>query len=231
MLGDPDRVLTGILFWNLVVNLLYFALSIVVSEQLLAAHLHTAAGVFGLSALILLLLFGEVAPKVVAAIWRRSLAPLVAWPVATVVRFLEPAIPFFRFLTMVARRALLPHIRQEPFLSPEDLENAVNVSDLERRVDPAGKANPAQHPGLVRDHGGGGDAPRGAYAAYRPPIRLADFGGKVPPGDYVAVVRKGSDDVEAAIALSSFSLLPSGASMKPPKRWCTFRGVRRWRPC
>ena len=27
LLSDPDRVLTGILFWNLVVNLLYFAVS------------------------------------------------------------------------------------------------------------------------------------------------------------------------------------------------------------
>ena len=47
LLADPDRVLTGILFWNLVVNLLYFAVSIVVSERLLMADLRTAAAVLG----------------------------------------------------------------------------------------------------------------------------------------------------------------------------------------
>ena len=46
LLSDPDRVLTGILFWNFVVNLLYFAIAIVVSQRLLSAHLHTAAGAF-----------------------------------------------------------------------------------------------------------------------------------------------------------------------------------------
>ncbi len=33
LLSDPDRVLTGILFWNLAVNLMYFAVSIVVSQR------------------------------------------------------------------------------------------------------------------------------------------------------------------------------------------------------
>ncbi len=96
LLSDPDRVLTGILFWNLVVNLMYFAVSIVVSQRLISAHLHTAAGVFGFVALVALLLWGEVVPKVVAAIWRRSLAPLVALPIVGMVRLLDPALPLFR---------------------------------------------------------------------------------------------------------------------------------------
>ncbi len=72
LLSDPDRVLTGILFWNLVVNLLFFAVSIVVSQRLIAAHLHSAAGVFAFVAIVALLLFGEVVPKVIAAMGRRG---------------------------------------------------------------------------------------------------------------------------------------------------------------
>jgi putative hemolysin len=49
--------------------------------------------------------------------------------------------------------------------------------------------------------------PRGSYTALPAPIRAADLGGKMPAGDYVAIVQPGSDDVEAAIALSSFSLI------------------------
>ena len=45
-------------------------------------------------------------------------------------RLLDPALPLFRVLDAVCRRTFLPHIHQEPFFSTEDLENAVNVSDL-----------------------------------------------------------------------------------------------------
>jgi putative hemolysin len=209
LLADPDRVLTGILFWNLAVNLVYFAVSIVVSERLLSAGARTAAGVFGFVALVALLLIGEVVPKVTAAIWRRSVAPWVARPIAVMVRLLDPALPLFRGLTMVARRTLQPHIRQEAFLSTEDLENAVNVSDLS--VEMIRQEKQILHNILDLSEITAEEVmrPRGAYSMYRAPIRLADFGGKVPPGDYIAVGRKGSDDVEGAIALSSFSLIPA----------------------
>jgi putative hemolysin len=207
LLSDPDRVLTGILFWNFVVNLLYFAVAIVVSQRLLSAHLTTAAGAFSLGALIALLLFGEVVPKVVAATWRRSLAPVVALPILALVRLLDPVLPLFRALTLVARRAFLPHIHQEPFLSTEDLEDAVNVSDLSAEMIRQEKEILHNILDLSEIRVEEVMRPRGSYVALSPPIHAADLGGKMPPGDYVAVVQPGSDDVEAAIALSSFSLI------------------------
>lgn len=212
LLSDPDRVLTGILFWNLVVNLLYFAVSIVVSQRLFAAHLHTAAAVFGLAAIVVLLLWGEVVPKVVAAIWRRPLAPLVALPILALVRILDPVLPLFRALTLIARRTFLPHLHQEAFLSTEDLEDAVNVSDLSAEMIRQEKQILHNILDLSEIRVEEVMRPRGTYPALPPPIRAADLGGKVPPGDYVAgdyvaVVRPGSDEVEAAIALSSFSLI------------------------
>jgi putative hemolysin len=207
LLSDPDRVLTGILFWNFVVNLLYFAIAIVVSQRLLSAHLNTAAGAFSFVALLALLLIGEVVPKVVAAIWRRSLAPLVALPILGLVRLLDPVLPLFRALTLVARRTFLPHIHQEPFLSTEDLEDAVNVSDLSAEMIRQEKEILHNILDLSEIRVEEVMRPRGSYAALPAPIRAADLGGKLPAGDYVAVVQPGSDDVEAAIALSSFSLI------------------------
>jgi CBS domain containing-hemolysin-like protein len=207
LLSDPDRVLTGILFWNLVVNLLYFAVSIVVSQRLLAAHLRTAAGIFGFVAIVVLLLVGEVVPKVIAAIWRRSLAPVVALPIVALVRILDPILPLFRALTLVARRTFLPHIHQEPFLSTADLEDAVNVSDLSAEMIRQEKQILHNILDLSEIRVEEVMRPRGSYSAFPPPIRAADLGGKTPPGDYVAILRPGSDDVEAAIALSGFSLI------------------------
>jgi putative hemolysin len=207
LLSDPDRVLTGILFWNLVVNLVFFAVSIVVSQRLIAAHLHTAAAVFGFGAIVVLLLFGEVVPKVVAAIWRRPLAPLVALPIFALVRLLNPLVPVFQMLTSLSRRTFLPHIHQEPFLSTEDLEDAVSVSDLSAEMIRQEKEILHNILDLSEIRVEEVMRPRGSYVALSPPVRAADLGNKMPPGDYVALVRPGSDDVEAAIALSSFSLI------------------------
>src|SRR6202451_1815841 len=209
LLSDPDRVLTAILFWNLVVNLLYFAVSIVVSQRLLSAHLRAAAGAFGLVALLALLFGGEVVPKVVAALWRRSLAPWVALPVVALVRVLDPAWPLFRFLTRIARRTFLPHIHQEPVLSTEDLEDAVNVSDLSAETIRQEKQILHNILDLSEIRVEEMMRPRGTYPAFRPPIRMSDLAGKLPLGDYIAVLQPGTDDVEAAIALSSFSILPA----------------------
>jgi putative hemolysin len=230
LLADPDRALTGILFWNLVINLLYFAVSIVVSERLFSAELHTAAAVLGVASILALLLLGEVLPKVVAALFRRSVAPLVARPIAALIRLLDPAVPFFRGLTQVARRTFLPHIHQEPYLSPEDLENAVTVSDLSEEMIRQEKQILHNILDLSDITAEEVMRPRGTYPACRAPVRALDLAARMPATDYVAVVREGSDDVEAVIALSSFSMvsadhLAEGAEDIVHVPWCAKLGA------
>ncbi len=230
LLADPDRVLTGILFWNLVVNLLYFAVSIVVSERLLTADLRTAAAVFGFVSLLALLLFGEVVPKVAAALFRRRVAPLVTLPIIAMIRLLDPALPFFRGLTRIARRTFLPHIHQEPYLSPEDLENAVNVSDLSEEMIRQEKQILHNILDLSDITAEEVMRPRGTYPTCRTPVRVLDLAARMPDSDYVAVVREGSDDVESAIALSSYSMisgehLAEGAEDVVHVPWCAKLGA------
>ncbi len=230
LLADPDRALTGILFWNLVVNLLYFAVSIVVSERLLTADLHTAAAVLGFVSLVALLLFGEVVPKVAAALFRRRVAPLVTLPIIAMIRLLDPALPFFRGLTRIARRTFLPHIHQEPYLSPEDLENAVNVSDLSEEMIRQEKQILHNILDLSDITAEEVMRPRGTYPTCRAPIRALDLASRMPASDYVAVVHEGSDDIEAAIALSSYSMisgehLAEGAEDVVHVPWCAKLGA------
>jgi CBS domain containing-hemolysin-like protein len=230
LLSDPDRALTGILFWNLVVNLLYFGVSIVVSERLLKDGLGTAAAVLGFVSLVALLLLGEVVPKVVAALFRRSVAPLVALPMVALIRVLDPALPFFRGLTRIARRTFLPHIHQEPYLSPEDLENAVNVSDLSAEMIRQEKQILHNILDLSDITAEEVMRPRGTYPACRAPVRALDLATRMPSSDYLAIVREGSDDVESAIALSSFSMisadhLSEGAEEIVHVPWCAKLGA------
>jgi putative hemolysin len=230
LLGDPDRALTGILFWNLVVNLLYFAVSIVVSERLVGARLPTAAAVFGLLALLALLLLGEVVPKVAAALFRRNIAPLVALPIAALVRLLDPALPFFRGFIRIARRTFLPHIHQEPYLSTEDLENAVTVSDLSEEMIRQEKQILHNILDLSDITAEEVMRPRGTYSISRAPIKTLDLAARLPATDYIAIVREGSDDIEAAVALASFSTvsadhLADGAEEVVHVPWCAKLGA------
>jgi CBS domain containing-hemolysin-like protein len=169
-------------------------------------------------------------PKVVAALFRRRVAPLVTLPIVVVIRVLDPALPFFRGLTRIARRTFLPHIHQEPYLSPEDLENAVNVSDLSEEM--IRQEKQILHNILDLSDIAAEEVmrPRGTYPACRVPVRILDLAARMPASDYVAVVREGSDDVESAIALSSFSMIAAdhlieGAEEVVHVPWCAKLGA------
>jgi CBS domain containing-hemolysin-like protein len=130
LLRNPDRLLTAVLFWNLLINLTYFAISVVVARRLMDDG-HTArAGVVGIGSLVAIIVFGEVVPKSLAVVFHRSLALLVSWPLALAVRLLDPAFPMLGTLTRALRRGFWPHIRPEPYLHADDLERAVKTSGL-----------------------------------------------------------------------------------------------------
>lgn len=128
LLDDPDRLLTAILFWNLLVNLTYFTLSSIGSLQMQRAG-HTAeAGTFAAVSVLLLIIFGEMAPKTVGVMWATGLAPLLGMPLAGMIRLLAPLIPVFRWANLLSQRVLWPQFQAEPYLHLTDLERAVEHS-------------------------------------------------------------------------------------------------------
>ncbi|MEZ6126467.1 MAG: hemolysin family protein [Planctomycetaceae bacterium] len=128
LMNDPDRLLTAVLFWNLLINLAYFAIGIVVMNRLSAGHFHIVAGCMGLLSLVGMIVFGEVAPKSAAVVFRLQVAPLASWPLAMAVRILDPVIPLLGRIARILRRTFWPHVLPEPHLQPEDLEKAIDAS-------------------------------------------------------------------------------------------------------
>ena len=82
LLKQPDRLLTAVLFWNLLINLTFFACGVVISGQLVESGHGAVAGVFGVLSLSLMIIFGEVVPKSGAVMFRQPLARLVSFPLA-----------------------------------------------------------------------------------------------------------------------------------------------------
>ncbi len=127
LLSNPDRLLTAVLFWNLLINLTYFSVSILLARKLAPDSTERATAV-SLASLLGIILLGEVIPKSLAVVFRRRLATVVAWPLATAVKAFDPLAPVFSRTTEFLHRVFWPHVTVEPALDTDDLEQAVENS-------------------------------------------------------------------------------------------------------
>lgn len=128
LMTDPDRLLTAILFWNLLINLAYFTVSFIVMHRLSGAGYPRVAALVALGSLVSMIAFGEVLPKSLAVAFRQVIAPLVSWVLAAAVRVVDPILPWLGRTARILRRTFWPQIGHEPHLDPRDLENAIDAS-------------------------------------------------------------------------------------------------------
>ena len=131
LLANPDRLLTAILFWNLVANLTYFAVGIAVTRWLIDAGYTAAAGALNLGALVAIIVLGEVLPKSVALFRRRQLARLVARPLAIAVRIVDPFRPVLSRVAAILRRGLYGRLQPDDQLDSLALDRAVRAGQSE----------------------------------------------------------------------------------------------------
>lgn len=207
LLKQPDRLLTAVLFWNLLINLTFFAVGVVISGKLISTGNNTAAGVFGLLNLSLMIVFGEVVPKSSAVMFRQPLSRLVSFPLAFAVQIFDPLAPTFESVTRTLRRVFWPEIKREQYLHPEDLEQAIensagNKSVLlqERQVlHNILNLSEIQAEEVMR--------PRGTYRAIAAPVHLSDLADTPIPADYLVILAEEGDDVVGAVPLASFTVL------------------------
>src|SRR2546423_302428 len=129
LLADPKRLLTGVLFWNLLCNLAYFTLaSLAALDMQRAAAGGWVIGAWSTGALVALVFVGEMLPKTFGVLQSRRLAGMVGLPLSLIVRALDPLAPAFETINLLSRRLLWPSFEPEPFLEVSDLERAVAMS-------------------------------------------------------------------------------------------------------
>lgn len=129
LLDQPDRLLTAILFWNLLINMAYFALSSVVSIRLGADE--QASGWlsqgFALASLLAIIVASELAPKNVGVLNPQRMAALLGVPLGVATGVLDPILPALRTVSNASARLLLPNFQSEPYLGIDDVERAVDL--------------------------------------------------------------------------------------------------------
>lgn len=144
LLANPAALLVTILIANLTVNALIFALS-----SLIVVHVENAAAAAGISTgtVILLIVFGEVLPKLLAGSGRvtfcRYLAPSVLHifrvlgPISTVAQYavITPLSRLFRPEADATRERAMTHDSSSGQLGVEDLERLLELGASQGAID------------------------------------------------------------------------------------------------
>jgi CBS domain containing-hemolysin-like protein len=225
LLRRPDRLLTAILFWNLVFNFGYFVVGSQIGLRLAAQDREGDAWALSIASLLAMIVFGEMLPKTFGVLQSRWLASLVSLPLAAMVRALDPVVPSFAAANNFLQRVLFPNFKREPYLDISDLERAIELSTADAHLaakEQAALRNivllselPAEE--LMR--------PRNQLPTFTPPVSLSDLGGEMPPGGYLLVTEPESDDIASAIALKRLATIPRErlerfARSVPYVPWC-----------
>ena len=208
LIGRPDRLLTAILFWNLMFNFGFFVVGSAVEYRLHEASRHSEAAVLMGVSLLGMIVFGEMLPKTIGVQQPRVFASLTSLPLAVMVRVISPVMPLFAAANNLLQRVLLPNFEREPYLEISDLERAIELSTSDAQLaaqEQSALRNivllselPAEE--LMR--------PRNQYQVFTAPVHLEQLAGELPPAGYLLITEDDSDDIAAAIPLKQLSTIP-----------------------
>ncbi len=226
LLLKPDRLLTAVLFWNLIINVAYFTLASIVSTRLQSQGRLPEAGWLTLTSLLALILLGEMFPKNIAVLQTRLFSAMLAIPVAVAVRLVDPLAPALRFVTLLSRRLLFPRFQPEPYLALGDLERAVTLSTTDAsllRQEEAVLQNILSLSELRVDEL---MTPRTQTRTFRPPVSLPHLEGQIPFGGYLFISEPDSDEVALAVPLKHLAFVPDDHLERYAEEvvyvpWCT----------
>lgn len=107
LLKEPKQLLSCLLFGNMIVNVLFFALASVLTVRFQRQVGPAAAAFTAFFAFCVLVLLGEILPKSLAYISSKSLSVAAALPVFLCTRAFKPVVFVFRFLIVEPALRLL----------------------------------------------------------------------------------------------------------------------------
>lgn len=228
LMSDPDRLLSAVLFWNLVINITYFAIASIVGlklEAFLSGSVWVAWG-FSAAALLLVIFCSEMVPKSVAVLLAPQLAGWVGPPLAVAVRLVDPLMPLLRVVNLLSQRLLWPGFRAEPYLELVDLERAIDLSRVDAHVLEQERAALQNMIALSDIRVDEWMRPRTQFRSFTPPVALADLRGQLPPSGYLLITEPASEEVARALRLRELRFPPAAHLERLAKPvayapWCT----------
>jgi putative hemolysin len=207
LLNQPERLLMGILFWNLAINLAYFSvvsrISLTIDKSGDRASL--AAGV-SLGGLIAIVVLGEFLPKSLAVVNSLAVAKLTAIPLTVAIRVLDNILPAIRVVNEASRRILWPGLKPEPYLELADLDRAVELSAEDASLFEQESQVLRNLIQLGEIHVEEWMRPRTEYQSFTPPISAAQLHGQSFRHHYLLVTDRAGREVLSYIDLRNLRL-------------------------
>lgn len=135
LLNDPKRLLTTILFGNMVANIIFFSVSF-----FLVVHYGEVLGsgwgtVLSLASLFFVIIFCEMLPKNIAVAYTRAFSLLAAYPLKIVERTCWPFIYALEKITDAISFLFQSHLEREPFIRGDELQMLIELSEKEGIVE------------------------------------------------------------------------------------------------
>ena len=98
---------------------------------------------------------------------------------ALAVRALDPVMPLLKAVNVLSRRLLWPGFEPEPYLEVADLERAIELSTSDANLIEQEQAVLRNIVSLSETRADECMRPRMQFMVFRPPVRLADLGGRI----------------------------------------------------
>ena len=201
LLQDPDRLLSAILFWNLLINMTYFAIVAIVGTRLQADPNvgQTVAIAFTLVTLLAIVFFSEMLPKSIAVVIPDRFSAVIGVPLSVAVAIVSPILPLVESANQVARRLIWPTFESEP---------AIDLSDIDRAIELGTDDAALQQRDRIAFHGLVEMAevrsaeimrPRSKLLMCPQPVTVEHLCQETPPGGWVMVTDEDQKNIQAAI--------------------------------
>ena len=131
-LTKPNEILTAILLGNNIVNILASSIATVVTLQIMGSKSGNAIAVATVSMTVIVLIFGEITPKVVAKTYSRKISGMVIGPIYFLTIVALPIIKLLMFITKVLSGLMGVNIKNENLMiTEEEIKSYVNVGKAE----------------------------------------------------------------------------------------------------
>ena len=200
----PERLLSAILFWNLVINIAYFAISSIVAIRLESNESRSASVLFAIVSLLAIIFFSEMLPKNIAVLRPKSLASAFSIPLSFAVRVVDPIMPLLRSVNLISRRLIWPGFEPESYMEVADLEKAIehtaDNADLIKQEQTVMRNIVALSSSRVDEW----MRPRTQFVTFQPPVSRLDLVKHgLPDSGYLLVSEPDSLEVSHAIRLDN----------------------------
>lgn len=211
LLSDPDRLLSAILFWNLLVNLIVFSISssvVLMLERVDHPQADAWSYGFAVASVFLVIIFSELLPKSLGVLLSSTHSALVAIPLSFAVRVVDPIMPLLRGINLISRRLIWPGFHAEPYLEVSDLERAIEASSVDEELVEHERRTLQQLVSLSSIRSDEWMRPRGSLDVFRAPVHLADLKGELPKHGYLLLMDPEEEEISSWVAVKDFVRVP-----------------------